>query len=32
MGVDMKTLEVFDIEDLGNLVKLGMVDEGGKLV
>jgi len=32
VGVDMKTLEVFDIEDLGNLVKLGMVDEGGKLV
>lgn len=32
VGVDMKTLEVFDIEDLGNLVKLGVVDEGGKLV
>ena len=32
VGVDMKTLEVFDVEDLGNLVKLGVVDEGGKLV
>jgi len=34
VGVDMKTFEVFDIEgaNKGNLIKLGVVDEKGKLV
>lgn len=34
VGVDMKTLEVFDIEGVsyGNLIKLGIVSENGKLV
>ena len=34
VGVDMKTLEVFDVEGVsfGNLVKLGEVSVEGKLV
>ncbi len=34
VGVDMKTNEVFDVAGIGygNLVKLGIVDESGKLV
>lgn len=34
VGVDMKTLEVFDVEGVGqgNFVKLGVVDKLGKLV